>query len=237
MKERCFRLSALVVRADNAYSVQSLPKLQRTLSYVQVQALQLSIFSDGGGGVVRCAILVAGMPGSGKSLFAEAARELSIPVVSMGDVVRLEAIKRGLQTDAETMAHLARTLREERGSCAVAELVLERAPQAPVVAIEGVRSREEVAFFKKHFEKVIVVAIHSSPRTRFARLTARRRRDDPASWEEFVERDERELAMGLGEVIALADYMLVNEDESKEDFLRKCKVQLSKMLEDLHRSA
>jgi len=185
---------------------------------------------------VRCAILVAGMPGSGKTLFTEAARELGIPVVSMGDIVRLEAIKRGLRTDAETMSYLARKLREEKGPDAVAELVLEHAPQAPVIAIEGVRSREEVAFFKKSFEKVIVVAIHSSPRTRFARLTARRREDDPKNWDEFVKRDERELSMGLGEVIALADYMLVNEEESREAFLRTCKVHLAKMLEELRRS-
>lgn len=176
------------------------------------------------------AVLVTGMPGSGKSVFSEAARELGVPVVSMGDVVRLEAAKRGLGQDAKAMAQLARALREERGAHAVAELTLERTPPAPVVVIEGVRSLEEVEFFRKAFEKVVVVAIHSSPRTRFSRLSARRREDDPKGWEEFVERDKRELAMGIGAVIALADYVLVNENVSREEFLRLCKEWLSRML-------
>jgi len=183
------------------------------------------------------AILVVGMPGSGKSVFSEAARELGIPAVSMGDVVRLEAAKRGLGQDAKTMAQLAKALREERGACAVAELALEHAPSAPVVVVEGVRSLEEVEFFRRAFEKVLVVAIHSSPRTRFNRLVARRREDDPRGWEEFVERDRRELAMGIGEVIALADYVLVNEGVSREEFLRSCKEWLSRVLTELRARA
>jgi dephospho-CoA kinase len=42
-------------------------------------------------------------------------------------------------------------------------------------------------------------------------LRTRGRSDDPSNWEEFEERDLRELKVGLGEVIALADEMIVNE--------------------------
>jgi len=173
------------------------------------------------------------MPGSGKSVFSEAARALGIPVVSMGDVVRLEAVKRGLSQDAKTIAQLAKTLREEGGACAVAKLTLERTPPAPVVVIDGVRSLDEVEFFRRAFEKVLVLAIHSSPRTRFTRLMARCREDDPKRWEEFVERDRRELAMGVGEVIALSDYVLANEGLSREEFLRLCKEWLNRVLTEL----
>jgi dephospho-CoA kinase len=55
------------------------------------------------------------------------------------------------------------------------------------------------------------VAVHASPRTRCERLISRGRSDDPKNWEEFVERDSRELSVGIGNVIALAEEMLVNE--------------------------
>ena len=63
----------------------------------------------------------------------------------------------------------------------------------------------------------MIVAVHASPRTRFSRLSTRGRRDDPKSWEEFVARDMKELGFGIGDVIALADVMVVNEDKSPEE--------------------
>lgn len=53
-------------------------------------------------------ILVAGMPGSGKSIVAEAARELGLPVYTMGDVVREEALKRYGVVSPELMVSLSR---------------------------------------------------------------------------------------------------------------------------------
>ncbi len=55
------------------------------------------------------------------------------------------------------------------------------------------------------------MAIHASPKTRFQRLLSRGRSDDPKTWETFYERDNRELNVGLGHVIALADTVVVNE--------------------------
>ncbi len=166
--------------------------------------------------------MIAGMPGSGKSVLAEAAKKLGIPVVSMGDAVRGEAKKRGLKLTPETLAQLSLQLRRVRGPAAVAELTLRQLPPNDVVMIEGVRSLDEVEKFREHFQKVVIIAVHSSPSTRFRRLLARRRADDPSSWEEFVERDRRELGFGLGEVIALSDYVLVNEGMNKCEFLHKC---------------
>jgi dephospho-CoA kinase len=54
--------------------------------------------------------------------------------------------------------------------------------------------------------------VHAPPETRFRRLFHRQRSDDPKSWDVFHERDMRELSVGLGNAIALADYMIVNEE-------------------------
>lgn len=98
--------------------------------------------------------------------------------------------------------------------------------KSTVVAVEGVRSMAEIdALRKKH--TVVIVGVHASPKTRYDRLIARARSDDPKSWEEFLERDSRELGVGLGNVIALAEEMLVNETsvgdltDASEDMLAK----------------
>ena len=41
-------------------------------------------------------VVVVGMPGSGKGVFSDVARGSGIPVYVMGDIVREETIRRGL---------------------------------------------------------------------------------------------------------------------------------------------
>jgi len=80
-----------------------------------------------------------------------------------------------------------------------------------VVLVDGIRSLNEIQEFKKSFPQFVLIAVHSSPETRFGRLFRRKRSDDPSEWEVFLERDLRELSVGQGNVIAMADYMIVNE--------------------------
>ena len=162
--------------------------------------------------LARLLVLVTGMPGSGKSLVSGVARELGIPVYVMGDVVREEARRRGLEPTPENLNRVARELRERYGARVVAERTAEAIERdGPELAVvDGVRSLAEVEVFRR-LGSVVVVAVHASPRTRFERLRRRGRPGDPRSWEEFVARDMTELGFSLGSVIALADYMLVNE--------------------------
>ncbi|MCX8204474.1 MAG: AAA family ATPase [Candidatus Nezhaarchaeota archaeon] len=176
------------------------------------------------------AICVAGMPGSGKSLVAEVARGLGIKVVSLGDVVRKEAERRGLPTDGKTLGQLMVKIREELGSSAVAKLSLRELEEGvDVVVFEGVRSLAEVKAFKKRFKNTVIVAVHAPPRSRLKRLKLRGRSDAPSSVREFKERDERELKVGLGEVLALADYVVVN-DSTLRVAKRRAEVVLKKVL-------
>ena len=165
-------------------------------------------------------ILVAGLPGSGKSVFSSVAREMGLPVYTMGDVIREEVARRGLPPTPESFMRVASELRRLYGPTVVAERTLERIlREAPgeVVVVDGVRSLDEVRVFRGRGEAVIV-AIHASPRTRFERLRSRGRPGDPKTWEEFERRDLTELGFGLGNVIALADYMLVNDGIGIDEF-------------------
>ncbi len=162
----------------------------------------------------RVFICVAGMPGAGKTVVAKSLSKLADKLVVMGDLVREEARRRGLKVKPRVLMQLAEDLRRERGPAVVAKLLLERLREERVVVVDGVRSLHEIEEFRKSGE-VIIVAVHASPKTRFERLRKRGRKDDPRDWEQFRERDLRELRLGLGEVIALADIMLVNEDMSE----------------------
>ncbi|MEM0453460.1 MAG: AAA family ATPase [Sulfolobales archaeon] len=160
----------------------------------------------------RLFICVTGMPGSGKTLVVNGVKHLVDAVVSMGDIIRREAVKRGIKMTSKSIMEFAKEIRRENGADYIAREVVKEvlSKGIKIVVVDGVRSLDEVNTFKKYGD-VYVIAIHSSPRTRFLRLSLRGRDGDPKDWDEFVQRDLSELGLGLGSVIALADLMVVNE--------------------------
>ena len=151
-------------------------------------------------------LCVVGMHGCGKSIFLTTARQYRYHIVSMGDAVRDETRKRGLPPECH--GDVAEALRKENGLAAVAWLVLDAI--TPDCIVDGVRGLTEIDVFVQHYP-VEILAIHASPKTRFNRVKKRKRPGDPVSLKEFNERDKRELTFGIGNVIALADYVLINE--------------------------
>ncbi|MEM4970508.1 MAG: AAA family ATPase [Sulfolobales archaeon] len=179
-------------------------------------------------GMCIVAIVLVGMPGSGKGVFSDVARSLGYEVYVMGDVIREELIRRGMRVTRENMAYMARELRRLYGDDIVARRVVEEVlakglratPGCRYIVIDGSRSLAELEFFRKSFSSVVLVAIHASPETRYRRLVSRGREGDPKGWDEFVERDALELSMGVGSLIALADIMIINEGIDLEGFRR-----------------
>lgn len=161
---------------------------------------------------------IAGMPGSGKDTVKNIISRYGFPVIIMGDEVRAEAKRRNIKPTPENLGRLMLQIRAEEGPDAVAKRCMGkiRDLDSSVIVINGIRSPSEVEFFRRNFESFKVIAIHASPKTRFKRLLERGRSDDPKDWETFVIRDRRELSVGLGEVIAMADYMIVNEGTLEE---------------------
>jgi len=169
----------------------------------------------------KALILLAGMPGSGKSIFALKAKEYGFGTVSLGDIVREEAIRRKLALDSKNMMSIAKELRRTYGKDIVARLALKRIVEMlnmySIVIVDGIRNLEEVEFLRNNIDaEVIIVSIHASPKTRFKRLVERGRSDDPKDWESFINRDYEELSLGLGNVIALSDVIIVNEGSLQE---------------------
>lgn len=163
----------------------------------------------------KIVVSLAGMPGSGKSVVANVAKQKGYDVVLMGNIVREEAQKRGIEPSPEELGKIMLELRRIEGEATIAKRCVPRigGTRRLKVLVDGVRSLAEVDEFKKHFVKFALIAIHTSPEMRFNRLFTRQRSDDPRVIETFRERDQRELGVGLGNAIAMADYVIVNEGD------------------------
>lgn len=164
--------------------------------------------------VEKLVVGLAGMPGAGKSVIVNVARSSGYGVVVMGDEVREETRRRGLEPNPENLGHIMLELRRLEGEAVIARRCVSKIldKTESKVIVDGVRSLAEVEEFKRHFPKFTLIAVHAPPEIRFKRLFHRQRSDDPKDWEIFCERDMRELSVGLGNAIAMAEYMIVNEE-------------------------
>ena len=101
--------------------------------------------------IQKCAIALVGMPGSGKSIMASILQDLGVPTINMGDVIREEVIKKGLQPNPKEIGKIMLSMREDFGMDVVAKRCIPKIRQISekVIVIDGIRNIEEVNFFKK----------------------------------------------------------------------------------------
>jgi len=160
------------------------------------------------------AIAFTGLPGSGKSEAVAVAERQGWTVIRMGDEVRAEARRRGMEPSDDNLGGIADDLRQREGMDVWARRSLPDSDGD--VVIDGIRNIEEVEFFREELDDFVLVAIHTSPETRYQRLQERGRSDDSVSFDELKKRDERELGWGIGNVVAMADVVIVNEGSMEE---------------------
>lgn len=164
-------------------------------------------------------IIIVGMPGSGKEEFVKVAVKFGFSVIRMGDIVREETQRRGLALTNENVGRVAQDMRDKFGYGIWAIRTLPKIKDK-LTLIDGTRGDAEINIFKQNFGDAIeIVGIFTSAETRYERIRKRKKIDDVATLEEFYNRDQRELRWGIGNVFAMADYMIVNEGTLEE--LRK----------------
>jgi len=166
----------------------------------------------------RTILTVTGLPGAGKTMFCEIVQGNGFPVFSCGEVVKEETERRGLPVSAANMASVSLDIRKKEGPAGVSRRLIPRIERSGslLVAVDGIRSLEEAELFKTHDAEVFIVAVHAAPKIRFNRIMIRGRQDDTKTLEEFKRRDLRELSYGIGNAIALADKLILNEESSEE---------------------
>ena len=190
------------------------------------------------------------MPGAGKSTVASFLKDKGFAVVTMGDVIREEAKRQGLERTDVNLGKMMLKLRQDLGPGAVGQIVLQKLQRdhangnssgggcsnknSSNVVIDGIRSVAEVEVLKK-VGHVRLLAIHASEDTRFNYVRKRGRADAPSDSNEFTGRDKRELSVGVSEAIALANEMISNNELTLEQLKLQAYDIVKGWLDEIHR--
>jgi len=160
------------------------------------------------------------MPGAGKSTIADGLKFKGYDIINMGNAVRAEAKNRNLEPTGSNLGKLMLELREKNGQGAIAELVVPQIKNSKsnVIVIDGIRSNAEIEVLR-NYGTVKLLAIHASTSTRFGFLKQRGRSDDPQTKENFEERDNREIGVGISNSIALSDETISNNNLTKDELI------------------
>jgi|TARA_B100001750_G_scaffold120729_1_gene95734 dephospho-CoA kinase len=169
-------------------------------------------------------VCITGMPGAGKSTIVNKLQEIGFTKFTLGDGIRAEAKRRNVDPSGENLGKIMLEVREKNGPGAVAELIKDSIQNSTqdVVIIDGVRSVAEIDVLKQ-IGDVKLLAIDASPETRFNFLSSRGRSDDPKTQENFQERDNREISVGLDKSIEIADKTITNRNLTIDELVNSAK--------------
>ncbi|MCL4332263.1 MAG: flagellar hook-basal body complex protein FliE [Candidatus Thermoplasmatota archaeon] len=174
-------------------------------------------------------ILVTGMPGAGKDEFIGVAIEEGFTDFHMGNVVRKHFELTGQSMNDSSVGKFASSERNTRGMDIWARRTMEELRDSPRCVIEGLRNYEELESFKKSFSNSVLIGVFANREERFSRILNRRRKDDATDINGLMARDERELSWGIGKLIALSDYMVIN-DSDLDSFRDRSRKAIQKVL-------
>lgn len=166
---------------------------------------------DGSNQFVIC---LTGMPGAGKSTVAKFLQENGFYPIAMGDVIREKAIENNLPLDDHNLGELMKNFRKTHGNEIVAKLTVKKITDLKsidFIVVDGIRSYDEFIILKS-IGHVKLLAIHASSDIRYNHIKQRDRSDTPANHENFLQRDEREMSVGISKAIALADESISNNN-------------------------
>lgn len=164
-------------------------------------------------------VSIVGMAGAGKSAVARVFERAGFKRVRFGDVTDEEVRKRGLELNEENERQVREQLRKEHGMAAYAVLNLPRIDallKSSNVVVDGLYSWEEYTLLKERYgDALSLVAVWSSPSTRYKRLGSRAVR--PLTIDQAASRDKAEIEnSNKGGPIAMADFTIINESSIEE---------------------
>ncbi len=179
-------------------------------------------------------IILVGLPLSGKSTHAKMMQEeMDIPLVETGTFVYKAVAERGLEATPENIVKVAGECKAQSDAYfteRAIEYIEEKYRNKPAVFLSGVKAKSEVELVKGKFgeDNVFIVSFHASRSTRHGRLMNEDRKEASKNQGQgkvtediamandrsrFDLRDNKELGYGLGDLIALADYVINTEDK------------------------
>lgn len=164
--------------------------------------------------VILRVVSIVGMSGSGKSEVTAVFRDNGFTPVRFGDITDEGVKEQGLELNEANERMVREGLRRKYGMDAYAKLSAPRidaALESSDVVVDGLYSWEEYTYLKGRYGKdFMVLAVYSSPESRYTRLAHRKVR--PLTAGEAVSRDRAEIEnLNKGGPIVMADFTIVNE--------------------------
>lgn len=167
---------------------------------------------------------ITGMPGSGKSTAIELLGEMGFKVMNISDYIKEEMELEHIPLTHKNLEDFAVELRKRLG------------PGAPIilatrglnrmrgdVAIAGMRDVDEIAYMRKKLELRFPLIVISLPtRERYLRIRHRHVKGDIKDFKEFQWRDRRNVRLGIGKVLKMADVVIANTG-TKAEFRKNLK--------------
>ncbi len=183
-------------------------------------------------------ICLTGMPGAGKSTVARFLQENGFSPITMGDVIRQKAMEKNLPLDDKSLGELMKNLRKTHGNDIVAKLTVKKIndlDNTNFVVVDGIRSYDEYTVLK-NIGYVKLLAIHASSNIRYDHIRQRDRPDTPSTHENFIQRDEREMDVGISKAIALADESISNNNITVKELRQRVDRIIKKWIDEYNNS-
>lgn len=166
-------------------------------------------------------VCIIGLAGSGKSTVTKLFAKMGFRSVEMGDIMKGRMLAAGMALDKRNVREYSLATRKKYGMDVVAKFTVKALgkPKGDI-AITGLRSTYELEYFRKKYKGLSVVAVMAPQLTRFRRLHARGKPDDPKTLSDFKWTEQRELQgymknkkeliHGLGRLVDRSDYFIYN---------------------------
>lgn len=162
-------------------------------------------------------VALTGLSNSGKSILSSYMKKKGFLVFSLGDYIRRELDKRNLEHTYENTRRVSLEYAPKENTILIDKFIEDVQNidiENEFIILDGIKKLNEVEQLAKYF-KLVTIAILASHQTRYRRFNNRSRPDDDL-YKNFLKRDEEEIQYGIGEVIALSDYFLINEGTVEE---------------------
>lgn len=160
-------------------------------------------------------VALTGMPASGKSEVASALAGRGYGVVSMSAHLTGAAGRTDSPEDTIDRWTRSRAARMDHGPNVIAQRAWTEALESGMnrVVFDGVRTLSECAFLSAQSNSVLVVGFQRRRALRYARLRAGPNPlyDEGSNW--HLQLDAHELALGIGEVLAMADLIIFSSSD------------------------
>ena len=187
---------------------------------------------------------ITGRMCSGKGVVKDYFSNKGFRYTTFSDVVRAEAIKRGIELKREYLQDLGNELREQEGGEVWAKKIIQKMENGKNYVVDGIRNPGEIDELKKaqNIGKFFLISVDASRERRFDLMVKRAKESDPKNWEDFVRLDNRDFGIGEPDwgqqsqrCMEMADFKIENNGDV-EEFMKRInqvyeKIQISETVD------